>query len=152
MEVFPSSYCFCRWFFYFLHVCGGVSLVHFPPLMLRSIFSTYVEVFLRPARAWFVVWYFLHVCGGVSQVIGSKPKAIRFSPRMWRCFLGFVGRSYRGLIFSTYVEVFPTDRDAVIAQLDFLHVCGGVSHKTGEIEKRRVIFSTYVEVFLCKTV
>ena len=72
------------------------------------------------------------------------------------------------MIFSTYVEVFPSNKHLTESRRHFLHVCGGVSVKQVILlrnlkfsprmwrcfrcQKPRswppIIFSTYVEVFL----
>ncbi len=90
----------------FLHVCGGVSkrinegltVFLFSPRMWRcfplqrplrlrlSIFSTYVEVFLKTSRINGCATDFLHVCGGVSALKSIADIENTFSPRMWRCF------------------------------------------------------------------
>ena len=87
VEVFPSRLHNHRSAYYFLHVCGGVSITtlritpqnRFSPRMWRCfclrlvaegaglIFSTYVEVFLRRTALICESTDFLHVCGGVSR-------------------------------------------------------------------------------------
>ena len=173
----------------FLHVCGGVShgdsvtgyAFGFSPRMWRcfrvpprasrskSIFSTYVEVFLCRILYRLVEVNFLHVCGGVSGRRQDFATNSWFSPRMWRCFLGRIWCSRWYIIFSTYVEVFPYDVFLQRLRIHFLHVCGGVSIPRSAFDRSHWfsprmwrcfyvsrqssrwtwIFSTYVEVFLC---
>ena len=70
---------------------------------------------------------FLHVCGGVSISTRLSVASTCFSPRMWRCFLSGGDKRISGVLFSTYVEVFPGPGISPGAFLPFLHVCGGVS-------------------------
>ena len=112
---------------HFLHVCGGVSsyvayempLSAFSPRMWRCFYSLALPSLRRRD--------FLHVCGGVSKEIFVQGTDEEFSPRMWRCFLDSYTISYLTIIFSTYVEVFPSASDSTTPQGNFLHVCGGVS-------------------------
>ena len=138
--------------FRFLHVCGGVSeanhaglnMLQFSPRMWRCflnalkinvnplVFSTYVEVFPEKSFASFVLRGFLHVCGGVSLPVAQKHSKDPFSPRMWRCFYRFENLKIRHHVFSTYVEVFPTEGLKNELMRGFLHVCGGVSNGIDE--------------------
>ena len=88
VEVFPWAATVAAADAYFLHVCGGVSLLatsailarSFSPRMWRcfrphrcsdrkaAIFSTYVEVFLHTLKSGLNRFHFLHVCGGVSSL------------------------------------------------------------------------------------
>ena len=70
---------------------------------------------------------FLHVCGGVSGTKLSDWAQRKFSPRMWRCFGDQADELLADLIFSTYVEVFLWPLGLRPANMNFLHVCGGVS-------------------------
>ena len=92
---------------------------------------------------------------------------MRFSPRMWRCFLVEDWQLSAEEIFSTYVEVFLVNGLVLCLCMDFLHVCGGVSAAYGfdmrvygfsprmwgcfqvslSASDANAIFSTYVEVF-----
>ena len=172
----------------FLHVCGGdpdwriwcFCNVWFSPRMWRwsssnlnhqfhqLVFSTYVEVILiNPANS-AISRGFLHVCGGDPIYLPCYQACILFSPRMWRW------SSFRLLgcewfvVFSTYVEVIPTNESEVLAAGSFLHVCGGDPskipfHKLCLAFSPRMwrwslydtswifpamVFSTYVEVIL----
>ena len=136
--------------------------------MIFEIFSTYVEVFLSRVLIIETIFNFLHVCGGVSNWFSDLPAEVRFSPRMWRCFLSEKQHSGSSMIFSTYVEVFLNRQCTPSQKSDFLHVCGGVSPPVErvvavtEFSPRMwrcffkddcdihtiIIFSTYVEVFL----
>ena len=109
----------------FLHVCGGDprwfcntgKSITFSPRMWRwsylqspchsfsTVFSTYVEVILRPANICHLPLCFLHVCGGDPSVPNFWLCILEFSPRMWRWSwnTGFKRSSFK--VFSTYVEV-----------------------------------------------
>ncbi len=113
-----------------------------------DVFSTHVEVFLDCVRVRGDVLRFLHACGGVSGDEGEIAYPMRFSPRMWRCFLMI------------------TLADQIIDR--FLHACGGVSTSRAlrvcqDVFSPRMwrcfhcvqhrdtfvgVFSTHVEVFL----
>ena len=101
---------------------------------------------------------------GVQQLIKS-------SPRTWRCFPKARPRHGRGIVFSTYVEVFPSDFAYSLPCSGLLHVRGGVSylmgsplqagtssprtwrcfHGTNAGDNGGWVFSTYVEVFPIRT-
>ena len=139
-----------------------------PLVVIKCIFSTYVEVFPFSSSHSYLLFNFLHVCGGVSGLVRALDQAWQFSPRMWRCFSIIMVSLIAFVIFSTYVEVFHLVLDRFVDRRDFLHVCGGVSigqsafcsstlfsprmwRCFSAIAGRRAscqIFSTYVEVFL----
>ena len=93
----------------------------------NPIFSTYVEVFLNKSCRCYGLYDFLHVCGGVSIESPRGEFFVKFSPRMWRCFLSEPARFAVADIFSTYVEVFLKAGLVKRYGVNFLHVCGGVS-------------------------
>ena len=147
VEVFP----FPQWFhvarFGLLHVRGGVSTgdrdsrpqYRSSPRPWRCfsalddaqesvfVFSTSVEVFPSAARHFAALRCLLHVRGGVSGDQRSGPTANTSSPHPWRCFfargLSKIDRS----VFSTSVEVFPTNQNPRRRNCGLLHVRGGVS-------------------------
>ena len=133
-----------------------------------SVFSTSVEVF--PLR-WELASSsssLLHVRGGVSPIELPKMALPPSSPRPWRCFRDRVDSLPDLLVFSTSVEVFPSNTRRCWHALSLLHVRGGVSQMTNinlskirssprpwrcfpSIENNRRligVFSTSVEVFL----
>ena len=96
-----------------------------------------------------------------------------YSPRMWRWSPTLTIRSLRMSVFSTYVEVIPTQSGMRITKSCILHVCGGdpgslVAFEPGYKYSPRMwrwsyhassaihtitVFSTYVEVILlCKSI
>ena len=89
------------------------------------VFSTYVEVILISASFAVSSSCFLHVCGGdpISKSIWESEKT--FSPRMWRWSSLHAYVFFYCFVFSTYVEVIPTDSFANDIDICFLHVCGG---------------------------
>ena len=86
-----------------------------------------MEVFLRAKKKQVPGDRFLHVRGGVSKKTIRKIYKQKFSPRSWRCFLITIFTFFSRSVFSTFVEVFLNDLDAVIQAISFLHVRGGVS-------------------------
>ena len=106
VEVFPKRMIKTSLKNCFLHVRGGVSTLEaeradyqrfsprawrcFSPqtssVLIRSVFSTCVEVFLDITATGNGGNGFLHVRGGVSFYRGECGKCTPFSPRAWRCF------------------------------------------------------------------
>ena len=69
----------------------------------------------------------LHACGDVSasdELAGAKYK---YSPRMWRCFYGYLHLQYIRGVFSTHVEMFPHTLSSQGKPSSILHACGDVS-------------------------
>ena len=146
VEVFPSRCATLLLFWRLLHVRGGVSallgIYHWQTqssprtwrcfltddrrLESLAVFSTYVEVF--PTRRLYrrLGKRLLHVRGGVSERLRRRHRFGQSSPRTWRCFSDIAGHIAAAIVFSTYVEVFPT-------------------RSTGS--PKTTVFSTYVEVF-----
>ena len=92
-----------------------------------SVFSTYVEVFLRLHQLHQLYLSLLHVRGGVSNARTLLRPSAWSSPRTWRCFLMICVFTATSNVFSTYVEVFPTGGTIKGSILRLLHVRGGVS-------------------------
>ena len=174
--------------FSILHVCGGdphpsgsmkPSTAYSPrmwrwsytpcPLKVwQRVFSTYVEVILSIFVSVVIRLGILHVCGGdpLSELEDSKWK--RYSPRMWRWSLKFALLWRLDDVFSTYVEVIPSNQCWRKNWLRILHVCGGdPGWPKQKINRNRysprmwrwswslqwsetvsIVFSTYVEVIL----
>ena len=95
--------------------------------MIIKVFSTYVEVFLKSVCERYDYKSLLHVRGGVSDAYVEVAHKDGSSPRTWRCFYHIQRIATHVLVFSTYVEVFPTRRNSTRGDLG--------------------VFSTYVEVF-----
>ena len=97
-------------------------------LNLRNwqVFSTYVEVILKPDFSAIGSNCFLHVCGGDPSL------------RMLNLTMC--------LVFSTYVEVIPLPKSSSIIMVSFLHVCGGDPSVCLISVLIVSVFSTYVEV------
>ena len=111
-----------------LHVCGGHPSIHvecqntqqYSPRMWRSslkvfavlinecVFSTYVEVILNGVAIWQFCDSILHVCGGHPMFGLTAKNGKRYSPRMWRSSSQGAGQPDLEYVFSTYVEVIPT--------------------------------------------
>ena len=70
---------------------------------------------------------FLHVRGGVSIRKDFLAVPTEFSPRAWRCFQTWKHGFVQLKVFSTCVEVFPSDCTVPPIYAGFLHVRGGVS-------------------------
>ena len=73
--------------------------------MKADVFSTYVEVILRPLLQTPRMSSILHVCGGDP--------------------LGFDDSWAKKAVFSTYVEVILETPKETISLVSILHVCGG---------------------------
>ena len=132
------------------------------------VFSTSVEVFLKPWRNRQKQPSLLHVRGGVSMWVTLLLAVLTSSPRSWRCFESTKVKVIHKRVFSTSVEVFPSSDKPSISLVSLLHVRGGVSGHgksllTGQLSSPRpwrcfrpeghvkggyVVFSTSVEVFL----
>ena len=190
MEVILDSYSVKIPIFSFLHVCGGdpdvevdlIGLWEFSPRMWRwspeappleltaLVFSTYVEVILTLGIVTTGLMSFLHVCGGDPDIAQTVADLKAFSPRMWRWSWHDNHGSNSNQVFSTYVEVIPSNRWPIISSNRFLHVCGGDPIKSAGADFRKgfsprmwrwswsnreyfgtaQVFSTYVEVILVK--
>ena len=129
VEVFPELIACSMWLRCFLHIRGGVSEIRFKghadpwfsphtwrcffddlgDQSRRSVFSTYVEVFLTISRLKKLRLCFLHIRGGVSANVITFEASRKFSPHTWRCFYLNVLSTLTKLVFSTYVEVFLGD-------------------------------------------
>ena len=90
----------------FLHVRGGVSkktirkiykqkfsprswrcfLITIFTFFSRSVFSTFVEVFLKLRLLLVLMVRFLYVRGGVSPLVWAEEYECKFSLHPWRCF------------------------------------------------------------------
>ena len=133
-----------------------------------QVFSTYVEVIPRSTSSGVSIKGILHVCGGDPPLKDSIPKAIRYSPRMWRWSWMWFLSVVKLMVFSTYVEVILSPLVESIPTASILHVCGG---DPTEVQTQNLInrysprmwrwspplsesvitlpvFSTYVEVIL----
>ena len=128
-----------------LHVCGGdpeaQSLVcwfgRYSPRMwrwsyhhcafLRScrVFSTYVEVIPASMVPALIASGILHVCGGDPFTVFFHQHTSKYSPRMWRWSFFLSWDSKKWSVFSTYVEVIPSNGLKCINWASILHVCGG---------------------------
>ena len=127
MEVFPFDHARVTLSLSFLHVCGGVSKALTPLKRKRKFSPRMWRCFQLDAVTESATQSFLHVCGGVSPNAFWSGERTEFSPRMWRCFDKAVLDIVEGVVFSTYVEVFPSMIWRQWCLLSFLHVCGGVS-------------------------
>ena len=147
------------WRCFWAELCGSV---------VRSIFSTHVEVFLMLIQKTIIILDLLHARGGVSLKDIVFLSELKSSPRTWRCFLcSAICRRCAG-IFSTHVEVFLKHEVYIRDAFDLLHARGGVSCSCVNFSSQRRssprtwrcfpivgllpeptgIFSTHVEVFL----
>ena len=97
------------------------------PVILSSVFPTYVGVFLAWGRGGFHISRLPHVCGGVSQDKNFKSSLYESSPRMWGCFKATYRVPLAGEVFPTYVGVFLFVRNCRRLFHRLPHVCGGVS-------------------------
>ena len=144
------------------------SLNRFDMVLIRTVFSTYVEVILCPEWFFTAAWSILHVCGGDPSILFYCPICPEYSPRMWRwSSVDTWGNKAMG-VFSTYVEVIPNNSALCGSILSILHVCGGDpedkklrfqqslysprmwrwSCKSSSLMPFTPVFSTYVEVIL----
>ena len=190
VEVFPAQQAYLAGLNCFLHTRGGVSMyrpslypaTRFSPHTWRCfcgyrdvflhprVFSTHVEVFLRPFLSMSHCSGFLHTRGGVSDARYGNLIQLPFSPHTWRCFQIRFENTVRREVFSTHVEVFLRNNRTCSCCKRFLHTRGGVSCRctmmpvvgwfsphtwrcfhdhTGDVLGSQV-FSTHVEVFLNK--
>ena len=70
---------------------------------------------------------FLHTRGGVSGKTVLEVSLRSFSPHTWRCFCMYYDCGAYTIVFSTHVEVFPTNSTSSTTDSSFLHTRGGVS-------------------------
>ena len=107
-----------------LHVCGGDpwevqekwSWLLYSPRMWRwswlnhcssylvLVFSTYVEVILKPYAKFPQTMRILHVCGGDPSWWVDMWFFVKYSPRMWRWSLRGIDQKETITVFSTHVE------------------------------------------------
>ena len=147
VEVFLCYRFLCIPALCFLHASGGVSLLHLRNLLrhkfsprqwrcfqgndvdyaIEVVFSTPVEVFLSHLNVISSIQRFLHASGGVSDSRRGNKGNQKFSPRQWRCFSICDDEVPNCHVFSTPVEVFLEECEAVLAAGGFLHASGGVS-------------------------
>ena len=131
-----------------------------------SVFSTYVEVILKLKHELTILKSILHVCGGDPIISSVFRIYFLYSPRMWRWSLKFALLWRLDDVFSTYVEVIPSNQCWRKNWLRILHVCGGdpITWWTQKISvgysprmwrwsqwfnwqrRQERVFSTYVEV------
>ena len=91
------------------------------------VFSTSVEVFPPTRTPMASSCGLLHVRGGVSGDTDKGQIITKSSPRPWRCFQGGSHERWRKRVFSTSVEVFPSNSMKSSLSSSLLHVRGGVS-------------------------
>ena len=135
---------------------------------MEKVFSTYVEVILYFFLCCFLAAGILHVCGGDPIISSVFRIYFLYSPRMWRWSLKFALLWRLDDVFSTYVEVIPSNQCWRKNWLRILHVCGGdpITWWTQKISvgysprmwrwsqwfnwqrRQERVFSTYVEVIL----
>ena len=131
----------------------------------KTVFSTYVEVILKPKAPIASSFSILHVCGGdpVNWTFGIT--VFMYSPRMWRWSQARTSCNMHQTVFSTYVEVILLHPKSFLSSNCILHVCGGDpfrtdpvtyqlrysprmwrwSHKCPLEMRSRNVFSTHVE-------
>ena len=79
------------------------------PHIMNLVFSTPVEVFLAEVVPTMALGRLLHARGGVSDQFVLNLGAVLSSPRPWRCFPVKLLSLCTAKVFSTPVEVFPSD-------------------------------------------
>ena len=72
------------------------------------VFSTYVEVILKPCNTSITCISILHVCGGDPYWVKIAQNLQEYSPRMWRWSRSKNFKDWWWTVFSTYVEVILT--------------------------------------------
>ena len=110
---------------------------------MTPVFSTCVEVILKPFSWLCKACSILHVCGGDPHQFVQISTAYPYSPRVWRWSPDSNLEPSHLPVFSTCVEVILSLAQIVLTTNSILHVCGGDPNSIN-FANRRVKYSPRV--------
>ena len=92
--------------------------------VLELVISTYVEMILAKVVQRTIIVGDLHVCGDDPNTRNINTSKEVYSPRMWRWSWLLQNTNCEWKVFSTYVEMIPSKKQAKLYQISILHVSG----------------------------